>query len=149
MNHKQKLLAICQKSIQDKIRTIEQIILLNKESLNSETKSSAGDKHETGRAMLQLEMEKAGKQLIEVQKTNNTLQKIDMNIVSNKVRLGSIVSTNLGSYFIAISQGQIKVSDSTYFVISAQSPIGKLLLGKSINDTVSFRNQEIKILEIL
>ncbi len=35
----------------------------NKKALFSETKSSAGDKHETGRAMLQLEMEKTSQQL--------------------------------------------------------------------------------------
>ena len=36
-------------------------ILELQQSLDSETKSSAGDKHETGRAMLQIDLEKAGK----------------------------------------------------------------------------------------
>ena len=37
-----------------------------KEALFEEIKSSVGDKHETGRAMLQLEREKVGNQFYEV-----------------------------------------------------------------------------------
>ncbi len=62
--------------VQNKFETIEQTIQSNKNALNSETKSSAGDKHETGRAMLQLEMEKAGQQLKEVQEMQLQLHKI-------------------------------------------------------------------------
>ena len=58
MNTKQKLFNACKEFVQDKLSTIEKTIQSNKSALNSETKSSAGDKHETGRAMLQLEMEK-------------------------------------------------------------------------------------------
>ena len=63
MNIKQQLYKHCQEFVNQKLDTIQKTILSNKEALNSETKSSAGDKHETGRAMLQLEMEKAGQQL--------------------------------------------------------------------------------------
>ena len=38
------------------------------QSLNSEEKSSAGDKHETGRAMIQLEIEKLGNQIKKIEK---------------------------------------------------------------------------------
>ena len=149
MTIKQQLLHLCQDFVQNKIDVLEATIKSSKEALNSETKSSAGDKHETGRAMLQLEMEKAGQQLLEVQKMKNQLQRIDLSVTSERVSLGSLVNTNLGRYFIAISQGQIKVENKSYFVISSQSPIGKLLLGKSVNEVVYFRSQEIKIQEIL
>ena len=149
MNTKQRLLKICSEFVQNKRTTTEETITSNKNALNSETKSSAGDKHETGRAMLQLEMEKAGQQLVEVQKMQDQLNRIDLIFKSPNVRLGSIVKTNLGNYFIAISKGQIKINDDVYFVISSQSPIGELLIGKTKNDAVLFRNQQLKIIEIL
>ena len=67
---KQDLCHQCQAFIDNRLRTIQKTINEIQESLTSETKSSAGDKHETGRAMLQLEREKAGNQLAEIQKIN-------------------------------------------------------------------------------
>ncbi len=40
------------------------------DSTANETKSTAGDKHETGRAMAQLEQEKIGSQIAEITKLN-------------------------------------------------------------------------------
>lgn len=148
MNLKQQLLSNCKEFVQNKLNTIEEIIQSNKNALNSETKSSAGDKHETGRAMLQLEMEKAGQQLSGVQEMKLQLDRINLESNTGSVHLGSVVKTNIANYFIAISKGQIKIEDKVYFAISSQSPIGKLLLGKTINDVVDFRNQQIKILRI-
>ena len=64
------------------MKTIEHTMQSNQEALDSESKSSAGDKHETGRAMLQLEMEKAGQQLQEVEKMKLILEKIQSEFVT-------------------------------------------------------------------
>ena len=53
------------KHVEDTIEVYKKGILDAQNGLQSESKSSAGDKHETGRAMLQLEAEKLGKQLQE------------------------------------------------------------------------------------
>lgn len=148
MNIKKELYRVCHEFVQNKLDTIEKTILSNKNALNAETKNSAGDKHETGRAMLQLEMEKAGQQLVEVQKMQEQLNKINLQTEVNNVHLGSLVKTSAATYFIAVSKGQIKVENEIYFGISSQSPIGKLLLGKVVGDVVVFRNQQIKILKI-
>ena len=149
MNIKQQLYSICTAFVQDKLHTIEQTIQSNKNALHSETKSSAGDKHETGRAMLQLEMEKAGQQLIEVQKMQEQLSKIELDSDHKNVHLGSLVYTSSGTFFIAVSKGQIKIGNEIYFAISNQSPIGKLLMGKSENEEIEFRWQRTKILKIV
>jgi|TARA_B110000967_G_scaffold42081_1_gene42038 transcription elongation GreA/GreB family factor len=149
MDLKQELYKVCKAFVQNKFETIEQTIQSNKNALNSETKSSAGDKHETGRAMLQLEMEKAGQQLKEVQEMQLQLHKIKLESNTTIVHMGSIVRTNSATYFIAISKGQIKFNNEQYFAISSQSPIGQLLLGKRVNDETVFRNQKIRIIEIL
>lgn len=148
MNIKQELYKVCKTFVQSKLETIKRTIQSNKNALNSETKSSAGDKHETGRAMLQLEMEKAGQQLKEVQEMQLQLDKINLASNTEVVHLGSIVKTNSATYFISISKGQIELNNEVYFAISSQSPIGQLLLGKRVNEEVAFRNQQIKIMGI-
>lgn len=148
MNIKNKLLQECFTYVNTRLQTIEETIQSNQKALSLETKSSAGDKHETGRAMLQLEMEKAGQQLISIQQMKETLAKIDIAKNSNIVKLGSLIETNLGSYFLSISAGKLKTEDTTVFAISTSSPIGKVLLGKKTGDVLSWNGKEINIQKI-
>ena len=60
MDIKEQLYEFCRAYIDGRTIRINESIKSIQESLSSETKSSAGDKHETGRAMLQLEREKLG-----------------------------------------------------------------------------------------
>ncbi|WP_103864383.1 3-oxoacyl-ACP synthase [Aquimarina sp. I32.4] len=142
---KEALLAQCRTYVHQRLQRIQNTISDIQESLTSETKSTAGDKHETGRAMLQLEREKAGKQLAEAQKIQEVLAKINISSANN-IRLGSLVITPQAKYFISISAGQLIVDDQLYFAIAANSPIGKLLLGKRNGDTFYF-NQKSVIIE--
>ena len=64
---KQKLLQACSDHLKEKINSLNSIINEVYESSNSESKSSAGDKHETTKAMMQLELEKLGTQLKEAE----------------------------------------------------------------------------------
>ncbi|GAA4305564.1 GreA/GreB family elongation factor [Aestuariibaculum suncheonense] len=146
---KQALYKQCEVSVSNRFDTIQKHIAQIQESLTSETKSTAGDKHETGRAMLQLEREKAGQQLAEINKTKEVLSKVDVKTTSKKVRLGTVVFTSQVNYFIAVSLGELKVDDVVFFAISPGTPIGKLLLGKEIGDDVYFRGQAFRILNII
>ncbi|WP_075340518.1 GreA/GreB family elongation factor [Tenacibaculum agarivorans] len=148
MNIKEELFKECLLYVEKRRKTIEDIITSNKKALLSETKSSAGDKHETGRAMLQLEMEKAGQQIQNVEKMSETLHKMDISKPSDFARIGSIIYTEKANYFLAISIGQIVVDQTSYFVISSASPIGKLLLGKRKGDRINFNGNSIKISSI-
>ncbi|MCD2258335.1 GreA/GreB family elongation factor [Psychroserpens luteolus] len=148
MDTKKKLYYQCQQFIDNRLQAIQKTIHEIQESLTSETKSSAGDKHETGRAMLQLEREKAGQQLAEIQRINQLLSKIDVSNTSKVIGLGSVVITTNANYFIAISAGELKVSSQVFYAISAHTPIAQLLLGKSIGDNIQFRNQDFKIIEV-
>ncbi len=92
-NIKQELYNQCQFFIDARLQAITKTIAEIQESLTSETKSSAGDKHETGRAMLQLEREKAGHQLVEIEKQKQILQKINVEAKHQKAALGSVIKT--------------------------------------------------------
>ncbi len=145
MSIKQKLYNQCTVFVENRLQSIQNTISEIQESLLSETKSSAGDKHETGRAMLQLEREKAGQQLAEAQKLKETLSKIDITNTSKNICLGSVVYTTQANYFISISAGKLSVNNAGFFAISPNTPIGLLLLSKQVDDEVIFRNQPIKI----
>lgn len=145
---KQKLIDECKSIVVGKLQNIQNAIDSYKVDLNSETKSSAGDKHETGRAMLQLEMEKLGQQYQNVLVQKQVLNKIDISN-SQLARIGSVVVVNNNYYFLATSIGQVKLEDKIMMVVSISSPIGKLLLGKKKKDSFIFNGKEMQISAIL
>ena len=142
---KKHLYNYCLEFVESRLKTIINSILELQQSLDSETKSSAGDKHETGRAMLQIDLEKAGKQLLEIQKTKDILKKTDITKSSEIICLGSLVFTSKSNYFIAISAGNISIDDQEFYTISMDTPMGQLLTAKCIGDEVFFRDERIKI----
>lgn len=148
MKYKQELYNQCQAFVNNRLQTIQDIISSNQKALQSETKSSAGDKHETGRAMLQLEIEKAGQQLQSISQMNETLSKINLENTSTIAHLGSLVKTNRATYFLSISAGKLTIENENYFAISVSSPIGKLLLGKKEKELLIFNGNQIEILNI-
>jgi hypothetical protein len=146
---KEALFSQCKYFVNNRLQTVEAVLSSNQKALQSETKSSAGDKHETGRAMLQLEMEKAGQQLVGITQMQLVLSKIDISKTSKNACLGSVIITAKVSYFLSISAGQLVVADKSYFAISISSPIGKLLLGKQEKEVISFNGKTIEIIEIV
>lgn len=142
---KEALFKQCEAFVNKRLDTVTEIISSNQKALKSETKSSAGDKHETGRAMLQLEMEKAGQQLAGITQMKEILARINILKTSEIAHLGSVISTDKANYFLAISAGQLVVEGKFYFAISVASPIGKLLLGKKAGDEVVFNGKTFKI----
>ncbi|WP_445757897.1 3-oxoacyl-ACP synthase [Polaribacter sp.] len=149
MNIKTELLETCKKFVENRFKTVQEILLSFQNDLQSETKSSAGDKHETGRAMLQLEMEKTSQQLIGIKQMISILDKIDISKKSKKIHLGSIVFTEKDSYFLSISAGKIILNNEVFYAISTSSPIGKLLLGKQENEQFLFNGNTLKIQKIV
>ncbi|MGZ3872853.1 MAG: 3-oxoacyl-ACP synthase [Mucilaginibacter sp.] len=96
---------------------------------NDDTKSSAGDKYETGRAMMQQETNRNLVQLNEANKLKVALNKISPNGVADKIEPGSIVLTDNGNFYVAVSAGILKVNNHSYFAVSPASPMGLKLSG--------------------
>jgi hypothetical protein len=117
--------------------------------LTSETKSSAGDKHEIGRAMIQLEREKLGNQIREIELNYQRLNTIKDVKTSTIISLGSIIFTDKANYFISIAADSCEVNSKVFYCISSQSPIGKLLIGKKINESIMINNIVSTILKII
>ena len=121
-----------------------------KQALNSESKSSAGDKHEIGRAMIHLEMEKLGNLITEAEQNFKKLQFIkNHNNNTEVIGLGSAILTDKANYYISIAADIYKINSKMFYCISPKSPIGRLLLGKKLDDKIEFNNKVIKIIKIL
>ena len=145
---KKELYASCETFVTEQIDRIRKNIAQIENALTSETKSSAGDKHETGRAMLQLEREKLGKQLWEAEKTAQLLRRIPLSTPSDRAVLGSLVQTDTGFYYIAISAGKVELNGQTVFCISARTPIAQKLLGRTIGGSFWMNEIEQTVLAI-
>jgi len=145
---KKELYKACLDFVEQRAATVNEIMASNQKSLESETKSSAGDKHETGRAMLQLEMEKASQQLESITHMKEILRKLNINDHPNSAKLGSLIFTSSGNYFLSIGLGAVKIGSDQIYVISSTSPIGALLTGKKKGESVYFNGRTILIEEI-
>ena len=118
------------------------------ESRNKETKSSAGDKHETARAMAQIELDNYQNQFEKLKNQHLELSKINIENKYQKVVKGALVTTNNGTYFISIGIGKVEIKDKIIYSISLLSPVGMALHNKTIGDVITFQNNKIEIKEI-
>lgn len=125
---KKQLFSYCLEYMEQKRNSLQSALQMAREAVVEDGKSTAGDKHETSRAMAQLEQEKLSSQFLELEKAQQVLDQIDPSTENNKIKLGSVVLTNNGNYFISISAGKKEIDQTIYFMISTNSPIGQALI---------------------
>ncbi len=142
---KEHLHKVCMEYLDERINSAQQAINAARESANDDTKSSAGDKYETTREMMQQEIDRNRRQLEETQKLKLLLQQIDPLKTTDTVQNGSLVDTNFGKFYISISRGQILFEGSNYFAISAVSPIGIKLMNQKQGAEFDFNGKSFKI----
>ncbi|NQX76704.1 3-oxoacyl-ACP synthase [Gilvibacter sp.] len=144
--NKEDLLQLCYASLDKRLQGLKRAQAAVDESMSGAVKSSAGDKHNTERAHLQLQSEKLGQQFKVLDQQRLVLSKIITDSVTGRVHLGSLVQTDQQWYFLSIPAGELILNDSSFWAIAPQSPIGQLLLGKAAGDSFSWngKSQEIK-----
>jgi transcription elongation GreA/GreB family factor len=147
-NTKQNILQFLTISLKEKQGVLQSDALDLQNSLENEAKSSAGDKHNTSRAMIHIEQEKLGEQIYLVQQQINRLQQISKSEPSEKIGFGSLVRTEKNYFLLGISLGKITFENKIVFCISMESPIGQLLLNKCKGDTIIFMQKEVDIEEV-
>ena len=149
MTFKQKIYFNYLQIIQDKVVMLQQTLTDLKESGSNETKSTAGDKHETALAMLQIEQANNRGHLQDALEQLAVLQKINPGNISQKVINGSLIKTNKGYFFMSIALGKVVVDDFTIFSLSPQSPLGAKFMGMSMGDKTNVNGNEYLVEEIL
>lgn len=137
------------KQIEDRIKgrvsALELEIQEAQRSANEETKSSVGDKYETGRAMAQLQIEKLSAQLAEFSKMKKVLHDLLPLSMDKIIQPGSLVSTSQGNFYVSVNGGEAILPEGKVTSISNASPLGKSLLGKKASDQVNINGRIFEV----
>ncbi len=131
-----------------KIKELKTDIKSLRDALTNDTKSSAGDKYETGTEMIQIEISKLVSQLAKQNKTAELLMTLSGDHTHTYVKNGSLIKTNVAIYFIGASLGKMIVNDTTVYCVSIVSPIGQKLLSKKVGDSIEMNGKQ-EILELV
>jgi len=142
---KARLLAHCRAETDARIRGLTDALAGIEASRNAETKSSAGDKFETGRAMMQMEEAKLNRQLAEALTVRNTLDQIKAEGGTDRVAAGSLVATNRGNYFLGVGLGKVTLDKRVFFCTSLESPVGRQLLGKQVGERFEYNELTFEV----
>lgn len=124
---------------------LQKVLADLKESSSNETKSTAGDKHETALAMLQIEQVNIKGQLQEALAIKRALEKINPGVRASIIVNGSLIKTNRGYLWMSASLGKTEIENINVIALSPQSPLGQKLMGLKTGDSTGINNIEYTI----
>lgn len=145
---KSALKALCLQLLQQKLADLKQSMQEVSDASNQESKSSAGDKHETTKAMMQIEQEKIGKQIELIRTQIAEVERIQTEVKQTTVANGSLILTDQGNFYVAAALGKIKLKEEEYIIISLHSPIGNAIL-KSDQKSFDLNGRKYQIKRIV
>jgi len=146
--NKSNIKALCQQRVQDRLTRVREALEETRAAAHNETKSSAGDKHETARALAQNEVERLGAQLQQWEQVQRVLDGLDTERVHTQVALGSYVVTSQGDFYLSAGLGKIEAPPHRFFAVSLQSPIGQQLKGCVAQDVFTLNGKEVRIEQV-
>ena len=135
-------------ALSNKIASLQEILDDTYKSTLDDSKSSAGDKHETSIAMVQLEQEKLTNQLNELLKQQRILLSINPTSRHQLIQLGSLVETKQAWYYFSIGIGLISMENTAIFAINPDSPLGQLMMMKKSGESVTFNGIVTEIIAV-
>ena len=139
---------IIKSEINTRIVKLHKALQNQKESLTTASESTAGDKHNTSRAMMHIEIEKFSKQLAQLLQLKKLIAKINPEKKTEVVTLGSLVETNNGWLSVTVPLGRVKVENEEIMVISLASPVGQALHGKKTGQSTHFNEKTWKVISV-
>ena len=142
---KEQLYQLCGEYINNREAEIKKVIAEAQDAAANETKSSAGDKYETGREVMQQEIDLNLGRLNELKKLRSALEHISPDQSGDMVLPGSVVYTPNGNFYIAISAGQLKIDGKQFYAISVASPIGQKMVGQKAGHTFELNGKTFSI----
>ncbi|MBF9219994.1 3-oxoacyl-ACP synthase [Hymenobacter ruricola] len=146
MSSKPALHAACQVFIEQRISAARTAMQAAQESSSSETKSSAGDKYETGREMANAERDRNAAHMQQAQQLQAELARISPDAPCDTVRPGALVGTSLGRFYIAISAGKLEGTD--VFAVSPAAPVAVALKGLRAGEDAAFNGKVVRVLAV-
>lgn len=118
------------------------------EGVESESKSTAGDKHETGRAMLNIEQDRLSRQLAALDEQEAVLLRLQQTGGGPLIAPGSLIETDRGWFFLSTALGRITVNGVSVMTLSAESPLGAQWLGLTAGASSNFNGINYAIVSV-
>ena len=146
MTSKPDLHARCHAFIEQRIAAARTAMQAAQESSSSETKSSAGDKYETGREMANAERDRNDAHMQQAQQLQAELARLNPDLPCDTVRPGALVHTSMGRFYISISAGQLEGTD--VFAVSAAAPVAVALKGLRAGMEAVFNGKTVRVVDI-
>jgi hypothetical protein len=76
------------------------------------------------------------------------MKRISLNENKTRIGVGSFITTDAENYYVSVGLGKLMCGETTFYAISADSPLGELLMGKKVNDTIELRGRKINLKSI-
>ena len=145
---KQLLLDSCSATLQTRIGVAATAMQSAQESANSEDKSSAGDKYETGRAMSQLDRDMNARQLEEAKSALALAEKINVTLLYDKVAKGAVALCGDLVFFVGVGLGIKDVQGREVIFLSPTAPLAMELLNKKKGDFIVFKGKKVLLTDV-
>jgi transcription elongation GreA/GreB family factor len=146
---KKELHQLCINYVRKSMEAAQDAINDAQKASTDDTKSSAGDKYETSREMMQQQTDRNMAQLNEANKLLVALNRISTVGTSEKAEPGSVILTSNGNFYLAISAGSLLLNGKNYFAVSPASPVGNMLNGKKAGDGFTLNGKTYQIESVI
>lgn len=146
---KRRLYNYCIALLEQRMDANRKAMVDAQESANTEEKSSAGDKYETGRAMSQIQRDMSAKQLKVVSDELKELKKLNPEQQLTKAVKGALIETDASVIYIAAGLGTIEFESIKMAIVSVTSPLAVQLSGKSVGDEFTIAGKQHRVINVL
>ncbi|MFN0031125.1 MAG: hypothetical protein ACKVOR_03095 [Flavobacteriales bacterium] len=148
MTLKQKVHTTCIQLLNEKMLSLQSALNDLRDGIESDGKSTAGDKHETARAMAHIEQEQLAKQLHDVQVQKSALDKINPDTITPQITNGSLVKTDKGYFYLSVALGKVMADSVQVVALSPHSPLGAKWMGAKVNDMIELNKVQYIIEDV-
>lgn len=143
--NKENIRTFVKDQISGKIKTLEFYLNFTLEASREVKKTS---KYDSIREEMQEEIYHLDKQMFALKNMQREMRKV-RNSTSGNVQLGSLVITNKARFYISVSLGEFFFENTRFYAISTESPMYKIMAGKSVGDAFVLNRIHQEIIEVL
>lgn len=149
-NYKEKVFSTAISRVKERVRLLTEERKAINTGILEDTKSSAGDKFETGRERMSADLMTVEKQLKQASFDYDELCRLQaIKNSSSTAQEGSLVLVDDDKFLISIGMGQLDLDGEKVFLLSKNSPLGEILVGKRKGEEIDFRGKKKLVKEIV
>ena len=118
------------------------------EANHNATKSSAGDKYETERELLNQSRGVLENQLHRLIRLESQIRGIKI-VTNERVEPGALVKLDTGIIWVSVAFGKVSYQEADYQLVSADAPLVQAIAGLGMGDSGHFRRNKVVIRELI